>query len=234
MKTHELGAGATLTVALRKSFAAFDFIVPALLHEHDACREHPPRRLSAVQALHMRASESLSVHKCIYPRLPYVPGKDPVEKSFIEWAQVDGSVQAFCKIRGVRDDFLRLRYEGRDGGGDEISLLCMHPSSEYVADYSYYSPDFLLRTACAVFLVHIESRQPQPELARKLQAANAWCARINALDETQRGRLPWRCVALNEALVRDWWSRGIYLADLLEDAREHSAEEMPWQLCLDV
>lgn len=66
------------------------------------------RLLSDVGKLPMRESSSLLVNKCIYPRLPYPARNGGLEKAFIEWADKDSSVKAFCKISETRHDFIRL------------------------------------------------------------------------------------------------------------------------------
>ena len=73
------------------------------------------RRLSEVTKLMVRESTSLEVGKCIYTRLPYPTRSGGLERAFIEWAQADGSVEAFCKISENRHDFARLRYVKDDG-----------------------------------------------------------------------------------------------------------------------
>ncbi len=54
---------------------------------------------------------------------------------------------------------------------------------------SFYSPDFLVRTADAVYLAETKAQQQtaHPNVQRKLKAALAWCAAHHALTPEQRG-----------------------------------------------
>ncbi len=161
------------------------------------------RRLSEVEKLTLRESSSLPVQKCIYERLAYPARNGGLERAFIEWAQADSSVQAFCKISETRHDFVRLRYVKEDGMA------------------AFYSPDFLVRTEEAVYLVETKAQQQtiHPNVQRKLKAATAWCERINALVPELRDDLPWHYVLLGESLFRDWREKGARLDDLLNFAR---------------
>jgi type III restriction enzyme len=161
------------------------------------------RKLSEVPKLMMRESNSLPVMKCIYERLPFPARNGGLERAFIEWAQADAQVQAFCKVSETRHDFVRLRYVKEDGLP------------------AFYSPDFLVRTAEAIYLVETKAQQQttHPNVQRKLKAAVAWCERINGLDAGLRDDLPWHYVLLGENLFHDWRSKGARLGDLLNIAR---------------
>ncbi|MEN9886349.1 MAG: hypothetical protein RL758_927, partial [Pseudomonadota bacterium] len=102
-----------------------------------------------------------------------------------------------------RHTFARLRYVKDDGLP------------------AFYSPDFLVRTAQATYLVETKAEQQtiHPNVQRKLKAAIAWCERINALPPTLRGELPWHYVLLGEAVLEEWQRRGARLAELLDYAR---------------
>jgi len=86
---------------------------------------------------------------------------------------------------------------------------------------AFYSPDFLVRTGDAIYLVETKAQGQvtTPNVQRKLKAAVAWCDRINGLDEKQRGGLPWHYVLLGESLFQDWRSKGARLGELLNFAR---------------
>ena len=161
------------------------------------------RNLSEVPKLMMRESNSLLVVKCIYERLPFPAHNGGLERAFIEWAQADAQVHAFCKVSETRHDFVRLRYVKEDGLP------------------AFYSPDFLVRTGDAIYLVETKAQGQvtTPNVQRKLKAAVAWCDRINGLDEKQRGGLPWHYVLLGESLFQDWRSKGARLGELLNFAR---------------
>jgi len=161
------------------------------------------RHLSEVPKLMMRESSSLPVIKCIYERLAFPIRNGGLERAFMEWAQADAGIQAFCKISENRHTFARLRYVKEDGLP------------------AFYSPDFLVRTEAAIYLVETKAQQQttHPNVQRKLKSATAWCERINSLPPEQRDGLPWHYVLLGEALFRDWRSKSARLGELLDFAR---------------
>jgi len=161
------------------------------------------RRLSEVPKLMMRESSSLPVIKCIYERLAFPTRSGGLERAFMEWAQADAGIQAFCKISENRHTFARLRYVKEDGLP------------------AFYSPDFLVRAESAIYLVETKAQQQttHPNVQRKLKSATAWCERINSLSPEQRDGLPWHYVLLGESQFRDWRSKGARLGELLDFAR---------------
>ncbi|MBI5907520.1 MAG: restriction endonuclease subunit R, partial [Burkholderiales bacterium] len=161
------------------------------------------RHLSEVPRLMMRESHSVEVGKCIYTRLAWPAHNGGLERAFIHWAQADTQVQAFCKISENRHTFARLRYVKDDGLP------------------AFYSPDFLVRSAGAVYLVETKAQQQtiHPNVQRKLRAALAWCERINGLSAEQRGSAPWHYVLLAENVMTEWQAKGARLAELLDYAR---------------
>ena len=161
------------------------------------------RYLSEVPKLMMRESNSVAVAKCIYTRLGWPSRNGGLERAFIHWAQADSGVQAFCKISENRHTFARLRYVKDDGLA------------------AFYSPDFLVRTAQAIYLVETKAQQQtiHPNVQRKLKAATAWCQRINDLPADLRGGLPWHYVLLAENVVYEWQGKGARLGELLDYAR---------------
>ena len=161
------------------------------------------RHLSEVPRLMMRESHSAEVSKCIYTRLAWPARNGGLERAFIAWAQADTQIEAFCKISENRHMFVRLRYVKDDGLP------------------AFYSPDFLVRTAGAVYLVETKAQQQtiHPNVQRKLKAALAWCERINGLSAEQRGGAPWHYVLLAENVVLEWQAKGARLAELLDYAR---------------
>ncbi|MDP2795338.1 MAG: DEAD/DEAH box helicase family protein [Sulfurisoma sp.] len=175
-----------------------------------------PRRLSEVTKLTMRESASMPVGKCIYERLPFPTRSGGLERAFMEWAQTDGSVAAFCKISETRHDFARLRYVKEDGLP------------------AFYSPDFLVRAEKAIYLVETKAQQQtiHPNVQRKFKAATAWCERINELAPEYRDQREWRYVLLGEAMFYDWRGKGGRLAELLDYARVRLAGDASAQLSL--
>ena len=161
------------------------------------------RHLSEVPRLLLQEKHSIEVNKCIYERQGWPARNGGLEQAFIEWASVDGSVLAFCKISETRHTFARLRYVKDDGLP------------------AFYSPDFLLRAADAVYLVETKAQRDvnNPNVQRKLKAAQTWCERINALPPQHRSDLPWYYVLLGEAVFQDLRNKGARLAELLAFAR---------------
>lgn len=161
------------------------------------------RHLSEVPKLMVRESASVEVSKCIYTRLGWPSRNGGLEEAFIRWAQADTQVLAFCKISENRHTIARLRYVKDDGMP------------------AFYSPDFLVRTASAVYLVETKGQEQtiHPNVQRKRKAALAWCERINGLNEKQRGRQFWHYVLLGEAALHEWQGKGARLAELLDYAR---------------
>jgi type III restriction enzyme len=161
------------------------------------------RRLSEVSRLTMRESSSMDVSKCIYPRLPYPTRSGGLERVFIEWALRDTSVAAFCKVSENRHDFVRLRYV-KDNGLP-----------------AFYSPDFLVRTADAIYLAETKAQDQtsHPNVQRKRKAAAAWCDRVNELPLEWRDGLPWHYALVGESIFHDWHRKGARLGELLAFSR---------------
>ncbi len=161
------------------------------------------RKLSEVPKLMMRESNSLPVTKCIYERLAFPAHNGGLERAFMQWAQADTQVLAFCKVSETRHDFVRLRYVKEDGLP------------------AFYSPDFLVRTGEAIYLVETKAQGQvtTPNVQRKLKAAVSWCERLNGLDAEQRSGLPWHYVLLGETTFQDWRDKGARLGDLLNFSR---------------
>lgn len=172
------------------------------MHETGLSEVHL-RYLSEVPRLMMRESHSTGVDKCIYTRLAWPARNGGLERAFIHWAQADTQVAAFCKISENRHTFARLRYVKDDGLP------------------AFYSPDFLVRTGQAIYLVETKAQQQtiHPNVQRKLKAALAWCDRLNTLPADDRDGLPWHYVLLGEHMLQEWQGKGGRLADLLDFAR---------------
>lgn len=89
---------------------------------------------------------------------------------------------------------------------------------------AFYSPDFLLRTAQAIYLVETKAQAQtiHPNVQRKLKAAVAWCERINALPEASRSAVNWHYVLLGEDAFWEWRNKGERLSALCEFAKVRS------------
>ena len=165
------------------------------------------RRLSEAPRLMVRESASVEVSKCIYERLPYPTRSGGLERAFIEWAQADASVEAFCKISENRHDFVRLRYVRDDG----LPAL--------------YIPDFIVRTGDGIYLTETKAQQQvtHSNVQRKLKAAVTWCERINALPPDLRGERAWHYALVGESLFHDWRQKGARISELLSFSRARAA-----------
>ncbi|MFC0709090.1 hypothetical protein [Azorhizophilus paspali] len=126
-----------------------------------------------------------------------------LERCFIQWACVDASILALCRISENRHTFAHLRYVRQDGLP------------------AFYCPDFLLRTSDALYLVETKARKDvnRPDVQHKLKAAQTWCERIDVLLLEQRQALSRHHVLLGESLFHDWRVKGASLAELLRFGR---------------
>lgn len=176
------------------------------------------RKLSEVPRLMMRESNSIEVTKCIYGRLAYPSHNGGLEQAFMQWAQADTGVQAFCKISENRHTFARLRYVKEDGLP------------------AFYSPDFLVRSEKLVYLVETKAQQQttHPNVQRKLKAAVAWCERINNLTPELRDNCSWHYVLLGESMFRDWRDKHARLPDLLYFSRVRAQASGLTQVALNL
>lgn len=161
------------------------------------------RMLSEVKTIPVRASASVDVKKCIYPKLPIPSKSGGLERLFLEWADRDTRVEALAKIHEYRHDFVRRPYLKTDG----------MPAQ--------YSPDFLVRTDTDVYVVETKAQSALSDenVKRKQRAALAWCEQINSLPGHQRADVAWNYVLLGESIVRDWHGKNARATDLLDYAR---------------
>jgi type III restriction enzyme len=182
-------------------------LVSAEEHGSSGAVEVRHRRLSEVPRIPVRESASMEVAKCIYLRQGWPARSGGLEQAFLEWAQQDAGILAFCKISEHRHDFARLRYVRDDGLP------------------GFYIPDFLIRTADAVYLVETKAKQQtsHPNVQRKLRAASAWCRRINELPAEHRDDHQWHYALLGESLFWDWRNKGARLEELLAFSRVREA-----------
>jgi type III restriction enzyme len=167
------------------------------------------RRLSEVPKLTMRESSSLAVDKSIYLRLPYPSRSGGLERAFIETADRDGSVDAFCKLNEQKHIFTRLRYVKEDGLP------------------AFYYPDFLVRCSGSIYLLETKAQGQvtTPNVKRKKRAAVSWCDRINALTPEQRGNAEWHYVLLGEQVFYSWREKGASIIEMLDFAKLRPVDE---------
>lgn len=161
------------------------------------------RPISEVRSIKVRTSASVVVSRSIYPRLPYPSRSGGLERRFIEWAEVDTHIEAFVKVDEYHHHMVHRPYLKADGMP------------------AYYSPDFLVRTAGAVFIVETKAQGALSDenVLRKKRAARGWVDQIKRLDPEQRDDREWSYVLLGETTVESWLSNGERCSALLEYAR---------------
>jgi type III restriction enzyme len=167
------------------------------------------RNLSEASKLTMRESSSLTVSKSIYLRLPFPSRNGGLERAFIESADRDASVGAFCKLDEQKHSFTRLRYVKEDGLP------------------AFYHPDFLVRCEGHIYLVETKAQGQvtTPNVVRKKRAAVSWCDRINTLLPAQRGNAEWHYVLLGEGVFYNWRDKGASVRDVLDYAKLRPVDE---------
>lgn len=167
------------------------------------------RLLSEVAKLTMRESSSLPVNKSIYSRLPFPARSGGLERAFIESADRDGSVDAFCKLNEQKHTFTRLRYIKEDGLP------------------AFYHPDFLVRCGDNIYLVETkgQGQMNTPNVKRKKRAAVAWCDRTNTLELEQRSHAEWHYVLLGEQVFYEWRNKGASIREMLDYAKLRPVDE---------
>lgn len=161
------------------------------------------RLMSETKTIPVRSTASVDVNKCIYPRLPVPAKSGGLERLFIEWADQDSKVEALVKVHEYRHDFLRRPYLKADG----------MPAQ--------YSPDFLVRTEDAVYVVETKAQfaLSDENVKRKRRAAVAWCEQINELSPELRDDREWHYVLLGELIIKEWYSKNVRCSELLEYAQ---------------
>ena len=171
--------------------------------ETTAPPEIKQRRLSEVVKINVRESSSIHTPKCIYERLPYPSRNGGFELAFMQKANGDASVEAFCKINEQKHIFMRLRYVKENGLP------------------GFYSSDFLVRTPAGIWLVETKAQDQlaQVDVVRKKIAAVAWCERVNELDAADRAGRTWAYCLLGEAVFYEFRDKGATMEEMLQFSR---------------
>ena len=161
------------------------------------------RSMSEVTTIKVRTSTAVEVTKCIFPKLRVAARSGGLERLFIEWTDNDSKVEALIKIDEYAHPFLRRPYLKADG----------MPAQ--------YSPDFLVRTESAIYVVETKAQSAVSDenVKRKKRAALAWVEQINELAPNLRGERTWYYVLLGEESVRSWKEKGARASELLAQAR---------------
>ncbi len=160
------------------------------------------RNLSEVTTLRMRESSSLETHKTIYDRTSFPTRSGNLEKSFIEYANTDGEVDAFAKIVEYKHTFIQFKYIREDG------ML------------AHYHPDFLVRIGNQIYIVETKSEKDtsHPNVKRKKKSVLNWVEKINKLPEEHRQGFVWSYVLLGEDVFYDFKNKGAAMKQLLDYA----------------
>jgi type III restriction enzyme len=193
-----------LDVVANHVIQAFGRKLPELAEtEPTAPAQITQRRLSEVARIAVRESFSIETPKCIYERLPFPSRNGGFELAFMEKANVDSTVEAFCKVNEQKHLFMRLRYVKENGLP------------------GFYWPDFLVRTKAGMWLTETKAQHQlvQADVIRKKTAAVAWCERVNELTAEQRSERTWSYCLLGEALFQEFRSKGATMEEILQFAR---------------
>lgn len=155
--------------------------------------------LSSVNKITVREQYSLMLTKSIYERTPFPKNKGLFERDFLQFADLDGEVDAVAKIMENKHTFVKLRYVCSDG----------LPAN--------YMPDFFVRMGSDVYMVETKAQNmvKNEDVQRKKRAAVRWVSRTNALPESKRRYLTWHYVILADDKFYEWQRRGASMRDLL-------------------
>jgi type III restriction enzyme len=121
----------------------------------------------------------------------------------MEKANLDATVEAFCKVNEQKHLFMRLRYVKESGLP------------------GFYSPDFLVRTATGIYLTETKAQGMlnQADVVRKQRAAVAWCERVNSLSAECRGARKWSYCLMGEAVFYQFRDKGAAMEEILQFSR---------------
>lgn len=155
---------------------------------------------SSVNKITVRENYCLELVKCIYEKCPYPSNKGGFEHDFMEFCDLDGEVDALCKIIENRHTFARFRYVREDGMPAE------------------YIPDFIVRIGFDNYLVETKSQDQisHQNVIRKKRAALRWVERINYLPLGKREDVTWHYVLLGDATFYEWKRKNMTIRELLE------------------
>jgi len=158
------------------------------------------RSIAEIGSITMRARDAVPSRKCAFPALRVASRGGGLERRFIEWADQDSRIEAFVKIDEHAHTFVQRPYLRADGLP------------------AWYSPDFLVRTAEAVYVVETKAQSAldHPNVERKHRAASAWIEALNRLPAASRSGRRWHYVLLGEDAVDAWRGGNGRLSELLE------------------
>jgi type III restriction enzyme len=161
------------------------------------------RFFSEVNALRIREDYYLDVSKTIFDKLGYPSNKGRLEKSFIEFLDLDADVESFIKINETQHRFSSIFYIRQDG------LL------------SNYSPDFLVKTNDKYYVIETkgEDKKNDSNVKQKQLATIEWCKKINSLNPEFRDNREWEYILLAENDFYTWKNNSASLIDICKYAK---------------
>jgi type III restriction enzyme len=161
------------------------------------------RFFSEVNALRIRENFSLDVSKTIFDKLGYPSNRGNLEKSFIEFLDLDADVESFIKINETQHRFSSIFYIRQDG------LL------------SNYSPDFLVKTKDKYYVIETkgEDKKNDSNVKQKQLATIEWCKKINSLNPEFRDNREWEYILLAENDFYTWKNNSASLIDICKYAK---------------
>lgn len=161
------------------------------------------RFFSEVNALRIREDYYLDVSKTIFDKLGYPSNKGKLEKSFIEFLDLDADVESFIKINETQHRFSSIFYIRQDG------LL------------SNYSPDFLVKTKDKYYVIETkgEDKKNDSNVKQKQLATIEWCKKINSLNPEFRDNREWEYILLAENDFYTWKNNSASLIDICKYAK---------------
>lgn len=166
------------------------------------------RFFSEINALRIREDYSLDVAKTIFDKLGYPSNKGKLEKSFIEFLDLDADVESFIKINETQHRFSSIFYIRQDG------LL------------SNYSPDFLVKTNQKYYIIETkgDDKIHESNVKQKQLATIEWCKKINSLKPEYRDNREWEYILLaeNDFYIRK--NNGATLIDICKLSKVSEAE----------
>jgi len=167
------------------------------------------RALSEVDKITVQENYYVPVKKCIYSMLPYPSNRGGLEKDFIEMVDLDGEVDAFCKIIENRHTFVRFRYIKESG----------LPAR--------YVPDFFVRIGNDIYIIETKAQRDisAQDVIRKKKSAIRWCDKINKLPENKREGLTWHYCIIGHEDFKDWKKRRFTTKDMIELSTIHNEDD---------
>ena len=166
--------------------------------------------LSSANKITVREKYCIELKKCIYEKCPFPSNRGEFERAFMAQCDLDGEVDAICKVIENRHTFVRFRYVREDGMPAE------------------YIPDFMVRIGADAYLVETKAQDQRshPNVVRKKRSALRWVERINNLPPGKRDDLTWHYVVLDDTTFYEWKRKNASIKDMLDYSEIRNNEEI--------